>query len=313
MSDNNNDVTSTLTGGVTRVQIGSASDYESGSGDTLRSGVSDGGAMSISADGQVKEFGAVAKHTVTHEVNPAHGVLASARSESGSRSAPITDKSIVTLRSGVSTSIANALNMGELRRDGPGRYIDTGFDSSAGTGGQPASSPTPAPMAAETPLHPASELAVDALANSVPHQLIDAITQCVAVHGAQTAIDRFAGNSTMSPADFAATVEAVEVGFVAHAAHALSKLEIDGPSFDAWARKNAASEYNSAKIVHAVTKSTAAYDALAKRYLSRTASSPEVIAEQGGQTRTNAKGVLEVRTPLGWVSMKAARAVGIVS
>src|ERR1700704_3382480 len=72
----------------------------------------DGGALTMDQFGNVVQRTTVRVQHGPAEHNPADGIMASAVSQTGSRSAAITEKSLVTLPGGMQTTIAAACAMG---------------------------------------------------------------------------------------------------------------------------------------------------------------------------------------------------------
>jgi hypothetical protein len=307
----NDNGSTVLPGGTIRVQFGvDGAPANEGNGDTLRSGVSDGSAISMDREGNVKTFGGVSKYVATHEVDPSQGVLASARSQGGSRSAPINDATLVDLPGFGATTVANAIVQGFLRRDGPGRYVETGKTAAQFVAevGQPATSA--APSTGAVPLLPQTEAAIEAIASSVPFQLRDSVHQHIAVYGADSAIAKFAGQTTMDPETFAESLRHVEQSFAAHAGHTLAKLDIDPQQFAEWATANAPQEFKSAKLQHAFSRDAGAYAALADKFLRRTAAAPAADTKTRINPATQKQEVYVLS--MGWITLAAARHAGLV-
>ena len=115
-------------GGVTRVQFGRPEQYADArfENEAVRSGVSDGGAYRMGANGEPEAFGQVTAHTVQP---PAFNEdpFATAISPWGSPASQITPDTLLQFSEGATPiSVRVAITLGWVREDGPGRYVTTG-------------------------------------------------------------------------------------------------------------------------------------------------------------------------------------------
>ncbi len=311
-NEHNGDGVTVLPGGTIRLGSKAPADSDAPASEMLRSGVGDGSTITMGRDGDVRVHGGVTTHQNVHQVDQSRGVLASARSPGGSRSAPLNDHSVVTLRNGMETSIANAINLGEVARDGVGRYRDTGFDSASGIGESVAPAPATSAAPVEVGLLPQAELSIDAVSNSLPHGLTDGVIHATLTKGAVAAAQRFGGHSTMEQADLQQHLEFVEQAFQGHLAHALSKQGVDVVELAEWAQRHQPQQWAEARARHAFTRSTAGYAGIVDAYLRGTAPAPERLAEQGVKQRVvNGEPQLYF-AGAGWLSIKVARNAGLI-
>jgi hypothetical protein len=236
-------------------------------------------------------------------------VLDTVRSASGSRSAPITDHSIVTLPNGMETSVSNAVRMGYLRRTGGGGYESTALG--AETTQHPQQAPgapagtTPATPASEVPIHPDTVIVIDKLAASVPVGLMGAAVNA-AING--QSVRDIGEASTLGSDEFTKGVEHVVASLQAHASHVLGRRGIDGADFAAWASEKHPREFREAQRLHFESGNAAAYDALATRYERITVADP-----RGTHPTRTVNGQLEVFIEeAGWLSLRVAKNAGLL-
>jgi hypothetical protein len=125
---NSNGPTVTQDGGTTRVQFGKAEDYTDArfANEAVRSGVSNGGAFRMNANGEAEEFGQVTRYQVT-DPGYSDDILASAMNPWGTRASSINRETLLTFAPGMTpTPVKVGLTLGWLREDGPGRFVVTG-------------------------------------------------------------------------------------------------------------------------------------------------------------------------------------------
>jgi hypothetical protein len=286
---------------------------EGGDSETTQSQsrVHDGALRLNHATGTIESAG-VTKMNMGSDRSEANGILATARSSGGSRSAPIARDSSVIV-GGMEMSVGAATTLGYLRQTASGDYVETGMAAQGQPSVSPSESAQEAPSVPDVPLLPATEQAIDAVTASLPAGLAQSLIHRIATKGVDALDVDFPTTSSMGREEFTEAVRHIEASFIAQAAHVLDKQGIDPASFVAWCEARYPGELRDAKLRHAHTRSTLHYQPLVQRYLANTRPADDDLTARGLNVRTNRQGVTEVAVPgMGWVDVRAAKRAGLI-